>query len=137
MTNTVSVASSNISFLLGTKTSSLPGNPVSSCASQTGTCSSSSPLRSQTLTPCSSASINKHLMSSSSQKIVPQIAQRQPSSELKVESSELELFDSPSEHGEDSSMEVETEKEDVTATLALLNSMASELDEVLDVEGGL
>ena len=31
----------------------------------------------------------------------------------------------------------EAEKEDVTATLALLNSMASELDEVLDVEGTL
>lgn len=32
-------------------------------------------------------------------------------------------------------MDTETEKEDVTATLALLNSMACELDEVLDVEG--
>lgn len=35
----------------------------------------------------------------------------------------------------DLSMDTETEKEDVTATLALLNSMACELDEVLDVEG--
>lgn len=34
-------------------------------------------------------------------------------------------------------MDTESEKEDVTATLALLNSMASELDEVLDVEGTL
>lgn len=34
-------------------------------------------------------------------------------------------------------MDIESEKEDVTATLALLNSMASELDEVLDVEGTL
>ena len=37
----------------------------------------------------------------------------------------------------DVSMDTETEKEDVTATLALLNSMASELDQVLDVEGAL
>ena len=35
----------------------------------------------------------------------------------------------------DVAMDTETEKEDVTATLALLNSMACELDEVLDVEG--
>lgn len=37
----------------------------------------------------------------------------------------------------DVQMDAESEKEDVTATLALLNSMASELDEVLDVEGTL
>ena len=33
---------------------------------------------------------------------------------------------------DEATMEVETEKEDITATLALLNSMASELDNVLD-----
>jgi len=43
------------------------------------------------------------------------------------------LIDSPI----DLQMDTESEKEDVTATLALLNSMASELDEVLDVEGTL
>ena len=54
-----------------------------------------------------------------------------------LESSGVEELSVSADSSVDLPMDVESEKEDVTATLALLNSMASELNEVLDVEGTL
>ena len=130
MKNTVSEASSKISSLLNVNYSPSSRNYSSnSLSSKTETSSSSSPL-SRTHTSVSTSSVNNHVSSLSSQEYL-----NKQESLLKESSGENHKLsaDSPI----DSHMDAESEKEDVTATLALLNSMASELDEVLDVEGTL
>lgn len=128
MKNTVSEASSKISSLLNINISPPSRNSLSP---KTEISSSTSPLSTRTHSLPTSSSANNHLSSLSSQALY----NKQNSQQLKEETEENHVLSS--DLPVDVQMDEESEKEDVTATLALLNSMASELDEVLDVEGAL
>nr|XP_058959546.1 uncharacterized protein LOC131786510 [Pocillopora verrucosa] len=132
MKNAVSEASSKISSLLSVNYSPSSLNYSSNSLSpKTETSSSSSSLLStRTPTLVSTSSVNNHVSSLSSQDHLDKqdsLSKESSGGNHKL-SADLSI---------DSQMDTECEKEDVTATLALLNSMASELDEVLDVEGTL
>lgn len=132
MKNAVSEASSKISSLLSVNYSPSSLNyPSNSLSPKTETSSSSSSLLStRTPTLVSTSSVNNHVSSLSSQDHLDKqdsLSKERSGGNHKL-SADLSI---------DSQMDTECEKEDVTATLALLNSMASELDEVLDVEGTL
>lgn len=127
MKNTVSEASSKISSLLNINISPPSRNSLSP---KTEISSSTSPLSTRTPSSATSSSVNNHVSSFSSQGL----SNRQ-NSQLKEETEENHRLSA--DLPVDVQMDAESEKEDVTATLALLNSMASELDEVLDVEGTL
>lgn len=127
MKNTVSEASSKISSLLNIDMSQPSRNSLSP---QTEICSSTSQLSTKPDLTTNPSSVNNHVSSFSSKGLYDK-----QTSGLKEQTEENHRLttDSPV----DMPMDTESEKEDVTATLALLNSMASELDEVLDVEGTL
>ena len=127
MKNTVSEASSKISSLLNIDMSQPSRNSLSP---RTEISSSTSHLSTRTHSSITSSSVNNHVPSFSSK-----VLNSKQTSSLKEQTEENHRLstDSPV----DMPMDTESEKEDVTATLALLNSMASELDEVLDVEGTL
>lgn len=127
MKNTVSEASSKISSLLNIDMSQPSRNSLSP---QTEICSSTSQLSTKPDLTTNPSSVNNHVSSFSSKGLYDK-----QTSGLKEQTEENHRLttDSPV----DVPMDTESEKEDVTATLALLNSMASELDEVLDVEGTL
>lgn len=127
MKNTVSEASSKISSLLNIDMSQPSSNSLSP---RTEISSSTSHVSTRTHSSTTSSSVNNHVSSFSSKELYSK-----QTSQVKeqTEDNHRLLIDSPI----DLQMDTESEKEDVTATLALLNSMASELDEVLDVEGTL
>ena len=128
MKNTVSEASSKISSLLNINNSSPSRNSLSP---KTEISSSTSPLLTRTHSSATSNSVNNHVSSFSSP-----VVDKGQTSQVKdeIEENHVSINDTSPV---DVDMDAETEKEDVTATLALLNSMASELDEVLDIEGTL
>ncbi|XP_022797994.1 putative uncharacterized protein DDB_G0271606 isoform X2 [Stylophora pistillata] len=131
MNNAVSEASSKISSILSVSYSPSSRNCSSNSLSpKTETSSSSSLLSTRTHTSVSTSSVNNHVSSLSLQDHL-----NKPDSLCKESSDENHKLSADS--SVDSQMDTGCEKEDVTATLALLNSMASELDEVLDVEGTL
>ena len=127
MKNTVSEASSKISSLLNID---MPQPSSNSLSPRTEISSSTSHLLTRTHSSTTSSSVNNHVSSFPSKELYSK-----QTSQVKEQTGDNHrlLINSPI----DSQMDTESEKEDVTATLALLNSMASELDEVLDVEGTL
>ena len=125
MKNTVSEASSKISSLLNIDTSQPSRNALSP---RTKISSSTSHLSTRTHSSTTSSSVNNYVSSFSSKEIY---------SKQRVKEQTEDNHRLSTESPVDLPMDTESEKEDVTATLALLNSMASELDEVLDVEGTL
>ena len=127
MKNTVSEASSKISSLLNID---MPQSLTNSLSTRTEVSSSTSQLSTKPDFTANSSPGNNHLSSFSSKGLYDK-----QTSQLKEQTEENHRLstDSPV----NMPMDTESEKEDVTATLALLNSMASELDEVLDVEGTL
>lgn len=127
MKNTVSEASSKISSLLNIDMSQPSRNSLSP---MTEISSSTSHLSTRTHSSTTSSSVNNHVSSFSSKELYSK-----QTSQLKEQTEENHKLST--ESPVDMPMDTESEKEDVTATLALLNSMASELDEVLDVEGTL
>ena len=141
MKNTVSEASSKISSLLNVNTSPpIKNSYTNSLSPKAEISSSSSCLSTRTHSPLSATS--NHLSTSSPQEIrqlSKQSMQRLDNNveNHSLESSGVEDLSVSADSSVDLPMDVESEKEDVTATLALLNSMASELNEVLDVEGTL
>ena len=127
MKNTVSEASSKISSLLNIDISQPSSN---SLLPRTEISSSTMHLSTKAHSSTTASSVNNHVSSFSSKELYSK-----QTSQLKEETEENHKFST--ESPVDMPMDTESEKEDVTATLALLNSMASELDEVLDVEGAL
>ena len=141
MKNTVSEASSKISSLLNVNTSPPIKNSCTNSLSPKAEISSSSSCLSTRTHSSLSATLN-HLSTSSPQEIHQSSKQSMQRLDNNVEnhsleSSAVEELSVSADSSVDLPMDVESEKEDVTATLALLNSMASELNEVLDVEGTL
>ena len=127
MKNTVSEASSKISSLLNIDMSQPTRNSLSP---KTEISSSTSELSTKPDSTTNSSSVNNQVSSFSSNGLYDK-----QTSQLKEQTEENHRL--PTDSPVDMPMDTESEKEDVTATLALLNSMASELDEVLDVEGTL
>lgn len=138
MENTVSEASSKISSLLNFNISPVKNSCANSLSPKTELSSSSHATRTHSSLTTNSAN-NCHPNTS------PQNFSSKEATQLLDKTVENHSFDDatredlivPPDSSGDLPMDTESEKEDVTATLALLNSMASELDEVLDVEGTL
>ena len=141
MKNAVSEASSKISSLLSVNSSPpIKNSYTNSLSPKTEITSSSSCLSTRTH---SSLSAPSNYVSTSLPQEIPQSSKLgtqhlgKNDENHSLESSAIEGLNVSADSSVDLPMDVETEKEDVTATLALLNSMASELNDVLDVEGTL
>lgn len=147
MKNTVSEASSKISSLLNINLSPPTKNSHTNSATllKSGTSTSSLQLNSRH-SPHTATSTENHISSSCMQEIstsnhstVTKLMDNSNENHSLAETAAGESLSVSEDTSGDLLMDTddEAEKEDVTATLALLNSMASELDEVLDVEGTL
>ena len=135
MKDTVSEASSKITSLLNVDSPPLIKNShTNSLFPKTETSITSSPKRTNSLLADSCTKDGRH---ESSPRELHQTNRQ--TSHIPDKTVENVTLDNVTREASpiDVSMDTETEKEDVTATLALLNSMASELDQVLDVEGAL
>lgn len=138
MKNTVSEASSKISSLLNINMSPpLKNSYTNTLSPKTEISSSSSPRSTRTHSSLAASSANNYLPNSSAQECPSKQATQLMDNAVENHSLGNADFNVSGDSSVDLPMDTETEKEDVTATLALLNSMASELDEVLDVEGTL
>lgn len=147
MKNTVSEASSKISSLLNINLSPPTKNSHTNSATslKSGISKSSLQLNSRH-SPHTATSTENHISSSCTQEIstsnqstVTKLMDNSNENHSLAETAAGESLSVCEDTSGDLLMDTddEAEKEDVTATLALLNSMASELDEVLDVEGTL
>lgn len=143
MKNTVAEASTKISSLSNVNTSPpIKNSYTNSLSSKTEISSSTSSSSTRTHSSLVATSSSNDLFDSSPREIHQSSKRSAQPIDKALESHNFasvtrEDLSVQEDSSTDIPMDAELEKEDVAATLALLNSMASELDEVLDVEGTL